>query len=68
MEVSSFDGKKVLWELVDDHVDEEVKEHDEIGIWGFDFNLVDKDKERMVREGLSKYPYLLILMKLCTGD
>ena len=32
---------------------------------GFDFNLFDKYGERMVREGLSEYLYLLMLMKLC---
>ena len=49
MEVSGSDGKKVLWEVVDDHVVEEGKEHDDIGLWGFDFNLIDKDKEGVFR-------------------
>ena len=31
MEVSGSDEKKVLWELVNDHVVEEGKEHDDIG-------------------------------------
>ena len=37
MEVSGFGGKKVLLGVVYDHVVEEVKEHDEIGLRGFDF-------------------------------
>ena len=32
VEVSGSDGKKVLWEVVDDHVVEEGKEHDDIGL------------------------------------
>ena len=38
MEFSSHDGKKVLWEVVDDHVVVEPNDHDEIGLRGFDFN------------------------------
>ena len=38
MEVSGSDVKKVIWEVVDDNGLEEVKDHDKIGIWGFDFN------------------------------
>ena len=49
VKVSGSDGKKVLWEVVDDHVVEEGKEHDDIGLWGFDFNLIDKDKEGVFR-------------------
>ena len=30
MEVSGYDGKKVLWELADNNVVEEGKEHDKI--------------------------------------
>ena len=30
MEVVSFDRKKVLWEVVENHVLKEVKDHDEI--------------------------------------
>ena len=36
--MSGYDDNKVLWELVDNHIVEEVKEHDEIRIWGFDFD------------------------------
>ena len=41
-EVSSYDGKKVLWKAVDDHVVEEENEYDKIGLWGVDFNLFGK--------------------------
>ena len=36
-ELSGSDGKKVLWGVVDDHVVEEIKEHDQIGLKGFLF-------------------------------
>ena len=42
MEVSVYDGKRVLWEVVDHSVVEEGKEHDEIGLRKFDFNFFDK--------------------------
>ena len=50
--------------MVDDNFVEKVKEHDEVGLWGFDSNFFDTDKEGAGREGLSDYPYLLISMKL----
>ena len=43
MEVSGSEGKKVLWKIVDDRVLEGPKDNDEIGIWGFYFNLFDAD-------------------------
>ena len=42
-------------------------DHDEIGLRGFGFKLCVKDKEGVGREGLSEYPYLLILMKVWIG-
>ena len=42
MEVSGSDGKKVLWEVVDDHFVEEIKKHDEIVLRGFDFIFLKK--------------------------
>ena len=41
--------KKVLWEVVDDHVVEEPTDHDEIGLWGFDSNVFDRDKKGVGR-------------------
>ena len=32
---------------------------------GFGFNFLNEDEERVVREGLSEYPYLSMLKKLC---
>ena len=46
MEVTGYDGKKFLWEVVDDHVVEEGNEHDEIGLRGFDFNFFTEDEGR----------------------
>ena len=62
------DGKKVLWEVVDDHVVEEPTDYDEIGLRGFDFNFFDEDKKGVGREGSSDFPYLLMLIKLWLGD
>ena len=68
VEVSVSDGKKVLWELVDDTVVEEGKDNYEIGPRGFGFNLFGKDEEGVVREGLSEYKYLLILINIWPGE
>ena len=38
MEVVGSDGKKVLWNVVDDNFVEEKNDNDEIGLEGFDFN------------------------------
>ena len=37
MEVSGSEGKKVLWEVVENHVVEEGSKYYEIVLWGFDF-------------------------------
>ena len=58
--------KKVTWEVVDDHVVEEPTDHDEIGLWELVFNFFDKDEKGVGREGSSYFPYLLMLIKLCT--
>ena len=68
MEESGYDVKKVLWGVLDEHVVEEGKDHDEIGLWRFDFNLFDEDEEGVVRDGSSEYTYLLMLMKLWPKD
>ena len=51
--------------MLDDHVDEEEKNYDEIGLRFF---FLDKYKKGVVREGLIEYPYLLMLMKIWSGD
>ena len=53
--------------MINDHMVEELNDHEEIGIWGFDFNLFDKDEDGVVREGHSEFPYLLMLIKLWPG-
>ena len=68
MEFVGYDGKKVLLELVGDHVVEEPTDHDEIGLQGFDFNLFDKDDKGICREGSSEFQYLLMLIKLWPGS
>ena len=40
VEVVSYDGKKVIWEVVDDHVIEEYN-HDEIVLRGFGFSFFE---------------------------
>ena len=42
LEFFVHDGKKVLWEVVKDHVVEEPNDHEEIGPQGFDFNFSTK--------------------------
>ena len=48
MKLSGSDGKKVIWEGVDDHIVEEGNEPDEIVILGFGFNFFDKYEEGVV--------------------
>ena len=38
MEVVGFDLNKVIWEVIDDHIVEEENDHDETGLWDFEFN------------------------------
>ena len=62
------DGKKVIWGVVGNHAVGEATDHDEIGLRGFGFNFFDKDEKGVGREGSSYFPYLLMLIKLWTGD
>ena len=50
VEVMGHDKKKVIWEVVGDHVVEETSDHEYIGLRGFDFNIFDEDEEGVVRE------------------
>ena len=68
VEVVGYDGKKVLWEVVENHAVEEGNDHEEIGLRGVGFYLFDKYEKGVSREGLSEYPYLLMSMNLCPGD
>ena len=54
VEVVGPDKKKVLWEVVDDHVVEDPSDQEDIGLRGFDFNISDEDEEGVVREGCSE--------------
>ena len=67
MEVVGHEKKKVIWEVVNDHVVQEPTDHEEIGLWGLDFNFFNKGEEGVVREGSSEFPYLLILINLWPG-
>ena len=49
VEFFGHEKKKVLWEVVDDHVLEEPTDHEEIGLRGFDFNVFDQYEEGVVR-------------------
>ena len=68
VEVVGHDKKNVLWEVVDDYVVEEPTDHEDIGLQGFDFNIVDEDEEGFVREGSNEFPYLLMLINLWSGN
>ena len=50
VEVSSYYGKKFLWEVVEDNAIEEGKKHDEIVLKGFGFNLFNKGEAGVVRK------------------
>ena len=67
VEVVGHDKKKVLWEVVGDHVVEEPCDHEDIGLREFDFNIFDEDEEGVVREECSGL-YLKMLIKLWPGD
>ena len=68
MEVVGHDNKKVLCGVVDDNVVEEPTDHEEIELWGFDFNSINKDEEGVVREGSSEFTYLIMLINLLPGN
>ena len=55
MKVVSNDKKKVLWEVVDNHVVEEPTDHDEIGLLGFDFNVSTKIKRGLLEKGPASF-------------
>ena len=67
VEVADKYRKKVIWEVVNDHVVEEGFEHEEIGLQGFGFNLFDQERELCVGDDVKELPYLLIIMKLWPG-
>ena len=46
------DKKKFLWEVVDNHVVVEVNDHDEIGLWGFDFNFLTGTRRSFIVKNL----------------
>ena len=58
VEVVGQDKKKVLWEVVNDHVVEEPTNHEDIVLRGFDFNVFNEDEEGVVRKGSNDFPYL----------
>ena len=48
VEVSDKYGKKVIWEVINDHVVEEGVDHKELCLQSFDFNLFDEEREGCV--------------------
>ena len=50
-------GRRFWREVVDYHVVKEGKDHDEIRLRGFGFNLFCEDEEGVGRNLLSEYPY-----------
>ena len=68
MEVIGSDRKKVIWEVVDDHLLEEENYHDEICPQGFNSSFFGEFKEGVCGESLIEYHYLLMSMELWTGD
>ena len=68
IEIGDKYGKKVIWDVVNNHVVEEGVEHEELGLRGFDFNLFNEEREGCVGDDVKELPYLLMLMKLWPGD
>ena len=54
--------------MQDDYDVEESTDHDYTGLWGFGFNLFDKEDNGVGGEGSSKFTYLLMLIQICPGD
>ena len=46
-------GKKVRWEVVENHVIEEATDYDKIGLRGFNFNFFGEEEKGVGREGSS---------------
>ena len=67
VEFVGHDKRKVLWEVVGDHLVKEPSDHEDIRLRGFDFNISDKDEEGVVREGCSDL-YFLMLIKIWLRD
>ena len=68
VKVVGHDKKNFIWEVVDDHVVEEPTDHEEIGLWGFDFILFNEDEEEVVIKRSIEFPYLLMLINLWPGN
>ena len=68
VEVYDKYGKKVIWEVVDDHVVKEGVEHEELGLRGFYFNLFHEERKGCVEYDVKYLPCLLMLMKLWPVD
>ena len=68
VEVVGHDGKKVLSGVVNDHVVEELADHDEIGLQGFHFKFSGEGEKGVGTEGSSEFPSLLILIKVWPVD
>ena len=67
MEVAGCDGNNFLWEAANNHVVEDPTDHAEIVLSGLGFNLFNEDENGVGREVPSEFPYLLLLINLCTG-
>ena len=67
VEVSDKDRKRVIWEVIDDHVVEQGVDHKELCLRSFDFNLSHEEREGCIGYDVKELPHLLILMKLWPG-
>ena len=47
-----YDWKKFLWEVVDDHIIEDPKDNDEIGLRGLGCNFLKKTRKGLVDNDL----------------
>ena len=63
VKVSEKDRRRVIQQVVDEHLVDEGVEDEELGLQGFDLNLFDKDSEGCVGDYVKELHYLLMLMK-----
>ena len=67
VEVNEKYGKKIIWEVLNNHMVEEGVEHEELGLQGFGFNLFNEKREGCVGDDVKELLYLVIVMELWPG-
>ena len=66
--VAEVNGKKVTWEVANDHVVHEGVEDEDLGLQGFGFYLFNEERQGCVGDDVKELLYLVIIMDLWPGD